>query len=310
LEKPNGGGEIYRYARNMAACVECNLCEQPGTLAGAAQAGAEVGEVACNVREFSRDLFTLWRCTGCGSLHCAEDADLDRYYARYPLKAQKLTFNDRIGYRNRLRLLQQQGLSSSSRILDYGCGAGLFVGFLREQGVENAAGYDPFVPEYADRRMLDQQYDAVVSYDVIEHAEDPRAFLQSLVRLVKPGGLLVIGTPNAENVSVRRKGDPSLHVPYHRHILSERILLVLGKEAGCDPSQVYERSFYDSLYPTVNSRFMWRYIEKTGGLLDAAVEPPRTSVVLRSPDLLFFAFFGYFFPLGDNIVVSFRKQSS
>ncbi len=69
---------------------------------------------------------------------------------------------------------------------------------------------------------------------------------------------------------------------------------------------MYQRSFYDSLYPTVNSRFMWRYIQKTGGLLDAAVEPPRIRLVLRSPDLLFLAFFGYFFPLGDNIVVSFR----
>jgi len=293
----------------MPECVQCNLCEEPGTLAGAAAAGAEIGEVPCNVREFSRDLFTLWRCTGCGSLHCAEDADLDRYYARYPLKKQKLSFNDRIGYRNRWRLLQAQGLSISSKILDYGCGAGLFVDYLREQGVENAEGYDHFVPQYAEQRKLQKQYDAVVSYDVIEHSDEPRDFFRSLVDLVKPGGLLVIGTPNAENVSVHRKGDPSLHVPYHRHILSEKALLALGKEARCEPAQVYERSFYDSLYPTVNSRFMWRYIQKTGGLLDAAVEPPQTGVVLRSPDLVFFALFGYFFPLGDNIVVSFRTPA-
>lgn len=212
----------------MAECLQCNLCEDPGTLEGA----AEAGEVPCNVREFSRDLFTLWRCTGCGSLHCAQDADLDRYYARYPLKIQKLSFNDRIGYRNRLRLLQAQGLSSSARILDYGCGAGLFVEFLREQGIENATGYDPYVPEYADQRRLEEQYDAVVSYDVIEHSDDPRSFLRSLVRLVRPGGLVVVGTPNAQNVSVHRKGDPSLHVPYHRHILSERALLALGREDG------------------------------------------------------------------------------
>lgn len=55
---------------------------------------------------------------------------------------------------------------------------------------------------------------------------------------------------------------------------------------------------------------MWRYIQKTGGLLDAAVEPPRTGLVLRSPDLLFFAFFGYFFPRGDNVIVSFRAPTS
>lgn len=288
----------------MAECTQCDLCENPGTLATA----AEVGAVPCNVREFRKDLFTLWRCTGCGSLHCAEDADLDRYYALYPLKLQQLGLNDRIGYRNRLRLIHAQGLSSSASILDYGCGVGLFVGFLREQGLENVAGYDPFVPKYRDPRLLDSQYDVVVSYDVIEHSDEPRVFLRSLVRLVKPGGLLVIGTPNAQNVSIHRKGDPSLHVPYHRHILSQRALLALGKEAGCVPAHVYGRSFYDSLYPTVNSRFMWRYIQKTGGLLDAAVEPPRARLVLSSPDLLFFAIFGYFFPLGDNMVVSFRTS--
>jgi SAM-dependent methyltransferase len=168
---------------------------------------------------------------------------------------------------------------------------GLFVEFLREQGLENATGYDPFVPKYRNPRLLEDQYDVVVSYDVIEHSDEPRVFLRSLVRLVKPGGLLVIGTPNAQNVSIHREGDPSLHVPYHRHILSQRALLALGKKAGCEPAHVYERSFYDSLYPTVNSRFMWRYIQKTGGLLDAAVEPPRTRLVLSSPDLLFFALF-------------------
>src|SRR5512142_2641976 len=123
----------------MAECVQCNLCDDPGTLARAPEAGA----VPCNVREFSKDLFTLWRCTGCGSLHCAEDADLERYYAHYPLKLQQLGFNDRIGYRNRLRLIRAQGLSSSASILDYGCGAGLFVEFLRGQGLENVTGYDP-----------------------------------------------------------------------------------------------------------------------------------------------------------------------
>jgi len=290
----------------MAACVKCNLCEEPGTLADP----AEVGAVPCNVREFSKEVFTLWRCIGCGSLHCAEDADLNRYYAHYPLKRQKLNFNDRVGYRNRWRMIQAQGLAPSSHILDYGCGAGLFVDFLHQQGVENAKGYDPYVPKYADPLALHRQYDAIVSYDVIEHSEEPREFFRSLVRLVKPGGLLVIGTPNAQNVSLRRKGSPSLHVPFHRHILSKRALLALGKEAACEPARVYERSFYDSIYPTVNSRFMWRYIEKAGGMLDAAVEPPRPGLVLSSPELLFFAFFGYFVPLRENMIVIFRTADS
>jgi SAM-dependent methyltransferase len=287
----------------MAAHTSCLLCENPGTLAEA----VDIGRVPCNVRRFQDNVFTLWRCTGCGSLHCAEDADLALYYSDYPLKRQKVGLGERIGYGNRLRLIRRQGIRDSDRILDYGCGAGLFVNWLHTKGLPQVSGYDAFVPAYHNQDRLKESYDAVVSYDVIEHDDDPLGFIRRIGPLVRRGGLLVIGTPNADHVSVARKGDPSLHVPYHRHILSERVLLALGREQGFEPVHIYRRSFYDSLFPTVNSRFLWTYVAKTG-LLDTAVEPPRTSLVLRSPDLWLFAFFGYFLPRRDNILVSFRKR--
>jgi 2-polyprenyl-3-methyl-5-hydroxy-6-metoxy-1,4-benzoquinol methylase len=289
----------------MAACMQCNLCERPGAWSEA----AEVGQVSCNVRKFKDRIFTLWRCTGCGSLHCLEDADLPLYYAEYPLKKQQLTFSERIGYGNRLKLMERQGVRRSDRILDYGCGAGLYVTFLRQKGYTNAFGYDPFVPAYADPRTLDSPYDAVVTYDVIEHEDNPGEFLRAIRRLVRPGGLLIVGTPNADHVSPARRGDPNLHVPYHRHILSERALLALARKESLEPVHVYRRSFYDSPIPTVNSRFMWSYIRKTGGLLDAAVEPPDIALILRSPALVLLAFGGYFLPRRDNILVSFRHAA-
>jgi hypothetical protein len=39
-------------------------------------------------------------------------------------------------------------------------------------------------------------------------------------------------------------------------ILSERMLLALGREQGLELADIYRRSFYDSLLPTVNSRFL------------------------------------------------------
>jgi 2-polyprenyl-3-methyl-5-hydroxy-6-metoxy-1,4-benzoquinol methylase len=287
----------------MTRCVECNLCDRPGSLAQA----AEVNRVPCNVRTFRDDRFTMWRCTNCGSLHCAEDADLAHYYADYPLKQQRMTFHERVGYGNRLRLLEQQGFQRHEPLLDYGCGVGLFLDFLRDSGCPAVSGYDVFVPRHADPAVLHRTYSAVVSYDVIEHDDDPRAFMRTVAGLVRPGGLLVIGTPNADHVSLRRIHSPSLHPPYHRHILSERALLALGRDAGLEPVQMYRRSFYDSLYPTVNSRFMWRYVERSGGMLDAVTEPPRQGVVLHSPEMLFWAFFGWLFPQRDNIIVTFRK---
>src|ERR1035437_5114652 len=126
----------------MSICTTCNLCDQPATLEGA----TDLGKVPCNVRHFKDDVFTLWRCTGCGSLPCAEDADLPPYYAHYPLTDQNITFRNRIHYCNRLRLLERQGLRQSARILDYGCGSGLFVDFLRGKGFRQVYGYDAFVP--------------------------------------------------------------------------------------------------------------------------------------------------------------------
>src|SRR5260370_36249698 len=111
----------------MSSCTRCNLCERPGTLSEA----VDVGQVPCNVRRFKDHVFTLWRCTGCGCLHCKEDADLPVYYADYPLKYQKVTFSERIGYDNRVKLMHRQGVRGADSILDYGCGAGLFVNWLR-----------------------------------------------------------------------------------------------------------------------------------------------------------------------------------
>ena len=61
----------------MTACATCNVCDSPGTLAGA----TDVARVPCHVRCFRDEVFTVWRCTNCRSLHCAEDANLAEFYA-------------------------------------------------------------------------------------------------------------------------------------------------------------------------------------------------------------------------------------
>jgi len=158
----------------------------------------------------------MWRCKGCGSIHCHEEVDLPQYYADYPLKKQKLTFSERVGYGNRAQLLQRQGVGPDSSILDYGCGAGLFVNFLREKGYTDVYGYDPFVSRYSDLETLQRTYDAVVSYDVIEHYDDPREFMRAVSPLIRPGGVLAVGTPNADKVSIARSTSRAESCQVHR----------------------------------------------------------------------------------------------
>jgi len=270
----------------------------------------EKGQVPCDVRHFAGERFTVWRCVNCNSVHSADDVDLARYYSQYPLQKQKLEYPLRIAYRRRLQLLDKHGVRRSARILDYGCGTGVFVQFLRENGFTSVYGYDPFVPAYADRKVLNEQYDAVVSFDVIEHVDDPRQLLAELRNLLHPLGHLVIGTPNANYLSVRAETSPDIELsqPFHRHILSEQALLDLAHRSRLRTVQVYRTNLVDSMIPGINTRFMWTYIKRTGGAIDVAVEPPRLKVILSSPRLLFYAFFGALFPPRGNMVGVFEGQ--
>jgi 2-polyprenyl-3-methyl-5-hydroxy-6-metoxy-1,4-benzoquinol methylase len=291
----------------LATCIICPVCGEAGNL----QSAAEKKLIPCNVRAFRERRFEVWRCSGCRSIHASEDADLDLYYSRYPFQNHRLDFHAWVGYSNRLRFLRQAGLQPHHKILDYGCGSGLFVEFLREKGYAQAQGYDRFVSRYADPATLSDQYDVVVSHDVVEHAEDPRDFFAAMTQLAVDGGLVAIGTPNADHLDLN--GDlltPELQQPYHRHIFSEKALVSLAEEFGLFPERTYRRFYFDSLYPSVNTRFMWAYIAEKGGMIDAAVEPPDPLLVWKSPRLIFYALFGYFFPPRGNILVGFRHNAA
>ncbi len=45
----------------------------------------------------------------------------------------------------------------------------------------------------------DEAFDVVISAEVIEHLENPRAMMRELYRLVRPGGTVIVTTPNNES---------------------------------------------------------------------------------------------------------------
>ncbi|MCB0311046.1 MAG: class I SAM-dependent methyltransferase [Bdellovibrionales bacterium] len=290
----------------MGENVICNLCDNPGSYADA----SEIRAVASHVRCFRNDIFTVWRCNNCRSLHSKEEVDLDYYYAHYPFKNHRLDYHAKIGYGNRLKLLRKNGVKRDATILDYGCGQGVYVKFLRERGFRNVQGWDPFIAEFNDQAVLENRYDVVTSHDVIEHVEDPEQYLSQLVSLVKEGGLLVLGTPNASEINLIDPTIPCVELsqPYHRHIFSKEALLRMTTRFGLVPQHVYNRFYFDSFFPAVNTRFMWSYVEAKQGIIDVAVEPPDLRTILLSPKLIFYALFGYFFRVPGNILLHLKRQ--
>jgi SAM-dependent methyltransferase len=98
---------------------------------------------------------------------------------------------------------------SGQRILDLGCGTGYGTVLLAEASLDVFA-IDRISPDL-DARHHDVRYvradaaaipvsadafDVVVSFQVIEHLEDPTAYLKAIAHMTRPGGIALLTTPN------------------------------------------------------------------------------------------------------------------
>ena len=150
------------------------------------------------------------------------------------------------------RVLERKQISGEC-IIDVGCGAGnlyhqVASRFSRYIGVD-AVRYDGF-PERGEFHYLDldtgriplpdQSGDVVAAVEVIEHLENPRDFVRKLVRLTKPGGWVIITTPNQLSllslatlvVKQRFQAFQDVHYPAHLTALLEVDLRRIAVECG------------------------------------------------------------------------------
>jgi 2-polyprenyl-3-methyl-5-hydroxy-6-metoxy-1,4-benzoquinol methylase len=106
-------------------------------------------------------------------------------------------------------------LAPGRRVLDAGCGTGYGAAILAEGGADHVLGVDLAAAvvdaararetarlgfDHADIARLphaDASFDLVTCFEVIEHVPEPSAVLGELARVLAPGGVLAISSPNA-----------------------------------------------------------------------------------------------------------------
>ncbi|MEK7383312.1 MAG: class I SAM-dependent methyltransferase [Elusimicrobiota bacterium] len=173
--------------------------------------------------------YRLYDCPDCGAGFCDPfknpgsgyyEQKSDLYAVSVSEKTDPMTFE----YDEALALLRRE-VPSGGRLLDVGCGSGGFLHRARAAGFSvagldfnsararalKAGGFDVFhggLPEFT-RGATPASFDAVTIFQVIEHLDDPLAWLKSAKSLLKPGGLLVVGTPNRDRTFDPFK-DPSI----------------------------------------------------------------------------------------------------
>ncbi len=144
------------------------------------------------------------------------------------------------------------------RLLDVGCGTGDFLALARARGwevsgtelspyaarVAAARGLTVVPGEVWETRLPPDRFDVATCWHVIEHVADPRRVLEEIRRVLRPGGWLVLATPNLDDHIFRaayrlaRGRRPALYEEGEREVhlfhFSARPLQALVTAAGLE----------------------------------------------------------------------------
>jgi len=122
---------------------------------------------------------------------------------------------------------------SSDEVLETGCGAGYGSHMLSQRARSVVAiDYSPAALTYARERFpapnlthlrmnchhlgfADSRFDLVVSFEVFEHLESPLEYLSECWRVLRPGGRLVLSTPNRSSWDIHMR---SIGTEYEYHV--------------------------------------------------------------------------------------------
>jgi SAM-dependent methyltransferase len=209
---------------------------------------------ACNSNEGKykgeKSGFQIFSCQDCGTLYTSKlpesgaTKNYDDYYVPENLSVPTFIHKRLDQIVATFSLYRQQ-----NRLLDLGCGSGLLMHAAARAGWD-ASGVEvsPAAVEYVRQQNYgkvfcgkldeahypDNYFDVVASSEVLEHVDDPQAFVLEVERVLRPGGLFWATTPHGRGVSAKLLGLKWSIVgpPDHLHLFSVNGVRMLLKAAG------------------------------------------------------------------------------
>lgn len=185
--------------------------------------------------------------------------DQEDYWTRYFASSRA---RSHIGRRRLQEVLATAGELNERSVLDVGCGAGLSTAAIALAGAVRPVGLDlsPDLPRRGPRIAAHNRvraafvrgdatrlpfegrgFDLVLSMEMIEHIPDWESAIREMARCVRPGGRLLVSTPNkwgihhvAKVMANRLRLHPPGHAYTYERFLSRRQILRALRDEGLE----------------------------------------------------------------------------
>jgi len=158
----------------------------------------------------------LCRCNNCGLVFSQKIPTNEELYAYY----QQYSYNENYYIspitlkRYREILKKFEPYRKNNRLLDVGCGNGIFLSVAKKMGWETygvefsesgtsyckAKGLNVFQGTLSDHINHLPEFDIIVSIEVLEHINTPKTELSNFYQLLRKGGILYLTTPNYNGI--------------------------------------------------------------------------------------------------------------
>jgi SAM-dependent methyltransferase len=220
---------------------------------------------ACGAREAEAAELGLRRCSACATVYAREYADPDEVFVDGYFEGGAGSFGIDTAHPRFQAFMAEvcarrcafvESLGGTGSLLDVGCGGGELLRAALARGWQ-ASGAEPMAEAAelargrapaADIRVglssevgfEERSFDAVCAFHVLEHMPDSRAFLRELARFARPGGLVVVETPNYASLLRRRHGQNWIHLRPLEHLVhfTPQTMRAALAGAGLEPVRV------------------------------------------------------------------------
>lgn len=240
----------------VPSCPICGSERRTALYESQKRTGTDLGDVQ----------ITVSQCDACGFLYNAprvSEVALRAYYRTSKLASGQVYRDESAqGYYPKLNARRAGFLAKflkhrpGGKFLDIGCGVGGFLDAVKDQGLDGwqlcglepsehahaqatAKGYEVYNAPLGGKGLPEQGFDAISMISVLEHMTDPKWALDSIRKLLKPDGLVMIEVPNTLHPQLSLSGFFSLeHIQHFTpYSLTELFKAIGWNQVQNDPGE-------------------------------------------------------------------------